>query len=254
MKYLILYLFPLSILSQNLKGKVYDHQATVKGIKVYNISKQTKTYTDDIGEFSMQASVNDTLLFESLFHHPKQVTIQQTDFESITVFELKKLVNELGEVLLSSEKNKVFNPEKYTNATGLQLANDIKNNPHLYKPESAYSGGANILGLVGMAIKLFKKKNKYKPKPIEYLSYKHLDSLFKNDDFFDLRLLNQDLKIPEEYAHLFLDYCETKNLNKELISEHHKVILLDSLVEFSRAFLKITETFKTSKDSLLIKK
>ncbi len=253
MKYLILYLFPLSIFSQHLKGKVYDQQSTVKGIKVYNISKQIKTYTDDAGEFSIAASVNDTLLFESLFHNPKQVKLKPTDFEDIVVFELKKTINELGEVLLNNNDAKTFNAKTYTNATGLQLANDIKNNPHLYKPESAYTGGANILGIIGMAIQLFKKKNKYKPQPIEYINYKHLDSLFKNDDFFNLRLLHQDLRIPETYAHLFLDYCETKSLNKELISEENKVVLLDSLVEFSREFLKITKNHNSAKDSLLIK-
>lgn len=253
MKYFIFFLLPISLFSQNIKGKVYDNQSTVKGIKVYNVSKQTKTYTDGEGEFTIAASVNDTLFFESLFHHPKHAKLKQIDFEDVVVFELKKVVNELGEVLLSNEKTKAFNAEEYTDATGLALANDIKNNPHLYLPESSYSNGANIFGLIGMAIKLFKKKDKYKPKPIEYVSYKHLDSLFKKDDFFDLRLLSQDLKIPQEYAHLFLDYCETKNLNKELISEEKKVILLDSLVEFSREFLKITQEFEASKDALRTK-
>jgi len=252
-KYLIFFLLPISLFSQNIKGKVYDNQSTVKGIKIYNVSKQTKTYTDGEGEFTIAASVNDTLFFESLFHHPKQIKLKQNDFDDIVVFELQKVVNELGEVLLSNTKAKEFDAVEYSNITGLQLANDIKNNPHLYVPESAYSGGANLFGLIGMAIKLFKKKDKYQPKPIEYINYKHLDSLFKKDDFFDLRLLSQDLKIPGEYAHLFLDYCETKSLNKELISEENKVILLDSLVEFSREFLKITQEFEASKDALRTK-
>ncbi len=253
MKYLILFLLPLSIFSQNIIGKVYDHQTTVKGIKVYNLSKQTKTYTDGSGEFSIAASVNDTLFFESLFHHPKQIKLHQIDFEDIKVFELKKILNELGEVLLSNEKAKEFSAIEYTDGVGLQLANDIKNNPHLYMPKESYSNGANIFALIGMAAKLFKRKNKKKYKPIEYIEYKHLDSLFKKDDFFDLRLLNQDLMIPEEYAHLFLDYCETKFLNKKLISEENKVVLLDSLVEFSREFLQVTQAYEVSKDSLLIK-
>lgn len=98
---------------------------------------------------------------------------------------------------------------------------------------------------------LFKKKNKVKP--VERLTYKHLDSLFKNDKLFNLRLLNQDLNIPENYATLFLDYCESKNLEKDLASEANRVILLDSLVNFSKEFLIITEEFKTTKNTLDLK-
>ncbi|GAB1858182.1 hypothetical protein MHTCC0001_30190 [Flavobacteriaceae bacterium MHTCC 0001] len=243
----------LSILSQNINGKVYDNQSTVKGIKVYNISKKTKTYTNGNGEFSIVATVNDTLFFESLFHHPKYQKVKHIDFKDITVFELKKVVNELGEVLVSSDKEKIFNAKEYSNTTAQQLANDIKNNPHLYKPESSYSNGANILALFGMALKLFKKKDKHKPKPVEFIRYQHLDSLFKNDSFFTLRLLNEDLAIPEECAHLFLDYCETKNLNKDLISKDKKLVLLDSMVNISKEFLKITKDFENSKDNLDLK-
>lgn len=250
-RYFVFFFLPLGIYSQNIKGKVYDHQSTVKGIKVYNISTKTKTYTDDKGEFSIAAAVGDTLFFESLFHLPKHQKLREIDFTDIAVFELKKMVNELGEVLISNEKAKAFNVKAYTSATGSQLGNDMKNNPHLYMPKSSYSNGINFVALAKMIGKLFKKKNK--PKPIEFIEYKDLDSLFRKDKLFNLKLLNQDLNISEEYTHLFLDYCETKSLNKALLSEKNKVILLDSLVEYSRDFLKITQEYEASKATLDLK-
>ncbi|TBN06630.1 hypothetical protein EYD45_01735 [Hyunsoonleella flava] len=249
LRYLILFLFPLSLLSQNIKGIVYDNASTVKGIKVYNISKKLKTYTSNEGDFEISASINDTLFFESLFHHPKHIKLKEIHFEDIAVFELKKVVNELGEVLLVDQKAKEFNEVEYTDAIGFSIANDRKNNPHLYGSVSKY--GVDFIYLARKIAKLFKRKNK--SLPITYISYKHLDSLFKNDDLFDLKLLKQDLNIPEEYAHLFLDYCETKNLNKILITEQRKVVLLDSFVNFSKEFLKIIEDFETSKDTLGLK-
>lgn len=252
MKYLILVLCPLSMLSQNIKGKVYDDDTTVKGIKVYNISKQTLTYTNANGDFEINASVSNTLLFESLFHHSKSIKLKEIHFDDTAVFQLKKTVNALEEVLIANEKAKPFDAAEHTNDFGLALANDIKNNPHLYTPESAYSGGANLLGLVGMLGELIFKK-KHKTKPIEFIEYKHLDSLFKNDNLFTLRLLKEHLKIPQEYAHLYLDYCETKYLNKTLITEQKKLVLLDSMVNFSKEFLRIIDEFETTKDTLFFK-
>ncbi|GAL70981.1 hypothetical protein [Jejuia pallidilutea] len=250
MKYIVLLLFPLSLFSQTIKGKVYDTESTVKGIRVYNVSQKRLTYTNNEGDFSISASVNDTLFFESLFHHSKMVKLKQSDFDDIAIFELKKSVNELDEILLSDDKNK-FNPLEYTQNAENALARDRKNNMQLYVPQSSYSNGMDFVAIAQMIGKLFKRKNK--PKPIEFIEYKHLDSLFKKDDLFNLKLIKDDLNIPEAYAHLFLDYCDSKNLNKELISKENKVILLDSLVEFSKEFLKITHEFEASKDTLRLK-
>ncbi len=73
--------------AQTLKGKVYDAEATVKGIKVTNETQKRVTATDNEGNFTIEAKVSDTLLFESLFHHPKAVILTQTHFEDTTVFE-----------------------------------------------------------------------------------------------------------------------------------------------------------------------
>jgi len=253
-KIIVFFLCPIILFSQEIKGKIYDSESTAKGIKVYNISKEIKTYTDDNGDFQILASINDTLYFESLFHQPKSVKVKSSYFNEIIVFELKKVINELGEFLLEDNKQDKFNSESQSDDLGQQLANAIKNNPPLYTPQSQYANGANIFNLVGMVFKLFKRKKKNKIKPIEYIKYKDLDSLFKNDNLFNLKLINQDLKIESQYANLFLDYCEEKYLNKTLILEKNKVILLDSMFKFGEEFLKITMAYKASVDSLKSKK
>ncbi|MEW4925632.1 carboxypeptidase-like regulatory domain-containing protein [Algibacter sp. 2305UL17-15] len=251
MRHLFFLLLPFSMFAQNIKGKVYDNESTVKGIKVFNVSKKTKTYTDQDGSFTIAAAINDTLLFQSLFHHEKSVALKPNHFHDVAVFELKKMVNKLGDVLVIDEKSKEFNAVEYTEKTGLQLANDMKNNPHLYTNPPKY--GLDFIQVASLIGKLFKKKDKPKIQPIEFITYKTLDSLFKKDKLFNLKLLNQDLKIPEEYAHLFLDYCDSKNLNKRLTSEENKVILLDSLFKFSREFLEITQEFEKPEDSFPLK-
>ncbi len=246
-------MLPFSIYSQTIRGKIYDGESVVKGIKVYNISKESLTYTDKHGDFSMPACVNDTLIFMSLFNNDKSVKLKPNDFKDVAIFELKKIVNELEEVVLKDSLSQSFDLNVYSENSGEQLSNDLKNNKHLYIPESKYSSGVNFGELAKLIGGLFKKKNKTKNQPISYINYRHLDSLFSKDDLFNFELLQDELQIPEEYMHLFLDYCENKKLNKTLISEENHVILLDSMFNFSKEFMEIFKKLKSSKDSLDLK-
>ena len=178
-KFVILVFLPISLFSQTITGKVYDNETTVKGIKVYNINQKTLTFTNNEGDFMISAVVNDTLLFESLFHHSKMVKLKENDFEDIVVFELQKSVNALGEVIISDD-NEDFNPLEYTQNAERALERDMKKNMQLYIPQSSYSSGMNFVAIAKMIGKLFKKKNK--AKPVDYITHKDLDSLFKKDD------------------------------------------------------------------------
>ncbi|MFD2724735.1 hypothetical protein [Hyunsoonleella rubra] len=251
MKYLLFLLLPFSLLSQNIKGKVYDNESTVKGIKVFNLTKQIRTYTGNNGEFTIPAQINDTIVFESLFHLKKAIKLKPIHFEDIIVFELRKKTSALGEVLLFSTKP--ITESELKGSTESLLAYDKRVNPHLYMPKSSYSYGANARELFKLFKKLLKSKKKQPEKHIGTITFETLDSLFQNDKLFNLELLRYDLNIPEEYAYLFLEYCETKALKKSLITEENKVILLDSLMNFSRSFTEITQNFKKTEDTLSLK-
>ena len=68
------------------------------------------------------------------------------------------MVNNLDEVLLTKEIEKPFNAETYTTDFGLQLKNDMKNNPHLYSPPP--SGNLDFVKIAGLIFKLFKTNKK----------------------------------------------------------------------------------------------
>ena len=121
------------ICAQTLEGKVYDSKSVVKDIKVLNKTQQRLTVTDKDGNFSITAKVNDTISFESLFYHPKEVVLNQSHFEDVNVFEIEKIVSELDEVNIEAEPEEpVFEEETYnTNLQDLIKA-DIKKNPHYY--------------------------------------------------------------------------------------------------------------------------
>tara|TARA_R110002050_G_scaffold4573_1_gene22089 strand:- start:67169 stop:67924 length:756 start_codon:yes stop_codon:yes gene_type:complete len=245
-KILLFLILPTTVISQNITGKIYDEESTVKGAKIFNISKNTSTYTDDKGDFKIKASVNDTLVFSSYFHHKKTIALTEKHFNNMIVIELKKAINNLDEVLLTNEiKDTIFNELKYKTDIGMQIKNDMEQNPYKYKPLP--SGNLDFIKIASLIGKLFKSKKK-KDIPIITTTYKAFDSLFENDDFFNTKLLTNQLHIKEVYKPLFFDYCDAKQLDKKLLKKENHVVLLDSLFYCSTEFLEIIK--KSVKDSI----
>ncbi len=230
MKYFIIFMLPLSIYSQHIEGIVYDNNTSVKHLKIANLNKQIQTYTDHNGAFKIRASVNDTLFFNSVFYDNVILKVTENHFNTISVIEVKKKINTLNKVIISSEN---FNTKTFTQKLNKSLNKDIKNNPHKYKQHSKYG-----LDFVYLAKKIFASKHKSNSKKAPYLEVKALDSLFKNDSFFTMKLLREDLNI--DNPSLFLDYCETKKINTNLLSEDSKLKLLDIFVAYSKEFIKLT--------------
>ena len=222
MKYFIVFLFPLTVFSQEITGKVYDSETTVKGIDVFNVSQKTIAYTDGDGNFAISASVGDTISFHSTFHNPKIIKLKQDDFDNTMIVELVKTINRLNEILLQNNIDPSnFNAIKQEQSIEKTVTEDSKVNPHLYGTSSQY--GFDIIRIVGMVSKLIKDK-KAKNKPIQLMSAASIDSLFKNDPFFNQNLLANDLKIPESQQQLFFDYCESNKLDKKLIEKENKLL------------------------------
>lgn len=239
--------FPFIHNSQTLKGKVYDATGTVKNIKVYNETQKQLTITNKEGDFSIIAKVNDTLLFESLFYHPKAIILKDSHFEDIAVFELKKIVNELDEVEIMAEPEQPeFVLETYNVELQNMLKEDIKNNPHLYKPADA-TYGVDFVALIGLVVKLLKKKDKYKAPIYQPITYTQMDSLFNKSSFFNKKLMTENLKIPKDKIYLFYDFCEAKYISSKLLKNENKMQLLEQLVLNSQLFLILLEQYGEEK-------
>ena len=246
--FLIFLLCSTFVLSaQTLKGKVYDATGTIRNIKVLNDTQNRVTATNKDGDFSIIAKVNDTILFESIFYHPKAIILKQIHFDDIAVFELKKIVSELDEVeVIAEPEQPIFKEETYNVELHNLIKEDIKNNPGLYQPAGA-NYGVDFVYLIGQLAKLFKSK-KYKTPIYEPITYTQMDSLFTNSSFFNKRLIAENLKIPEDTAFLFYDFCEAKYISSELLKEEKKMQLLDQLVLNSQLFLILLEQYGEKKE------
>lgn len=229
--------------AQTLKGKVYDAKGTVKNIKVLNKSENRLTLTNSEGDFNIIAKVNDTISFESLFYHKETVVLEAIHFEDVFVFELKEILNELDEVEVKAEPEQpVFTEESYNKDLKFMIKEDIKNNPHLYKPS-----GGNILAIIGLVGKLFKKNNKYREPLYAPITYTQMDSLFDKSTFFNKELMTHNLNIPEDKKYLFFDFCDAKQMSSELLKDEKKMEFLEELVLNSQLFLTLLEEYGEEK-------
>ena len=235
--YLILFFFPLSLLSQTLTGKVYDAESTVNAAKIYNITQNSMVYADEEGNFKIEAKINDQIAITTLFHEPQMIVVTQKDFDDVMVIELKKKINELDQVKLNKINEKKFEASKVETQMNTQIKNDLELRPELYSPPP--NTNMNFIAIAGLIAKLFKKKNVEEPIPMA--KYWEIINLFDTDSFFNAQFLSSQLKIEEEYHPLFFDFCEAKGIEKNLLLQENQMPLIQTLVQYSEEFNTLIE-------------
>ena len=232
---LILFIFaPFIVFSQTITGKIYDHFSIAKNVTINNRSQGYVSHSDENGDFEIQAKVNDTLVFESILYKSKEITLKQIHFEGVYTVELKQLLNELDQVTLSTvQKNKTFDKKTYTSDLKESIKTDIKLNPYKYtKPNPNMDIGA----IIGMIVKLFKKKKKDISK--SRIKHQQLDSLFRKDLVFNKKFLTKSLGIQKTHVQLFFSYCEAKELESALLDSSKRLEFTDLMFKLSEDYLK----------------
>ncbi|TXE17493.1 carboxypeptidase-like regulatory domain-containing protein [Psychroserpens burtonensis] len=128
MKYLTILLFTASFTSnaQTISGFIYDHESTIKGVKLINITQNILTYSNESGQFKIGVKHKDTLTISSYFHSQQTIILSQDYFEEEIVIELQKTTNALDEVKVTKILEKKFDSIVLTTEIKNQLPNDIK--------------------------------------------------------------------------------------------------------------------------------
>jgi len=239
--FIAIWLLSIPLLSQEISGRVYDNTSVLPGVTVFNSNEKTAVVTNEDGEFSIKAAINDTLQFQSSFHESQEKIITLAEYKTILIVELKQKVNTLDEVLLSG-KEKKFNVDEFNTDLNQQIQKDIENNP--FKYGTAPAGGVNLMTLVKLVASIFKKKPE---EEVKLVIQTDLINLFKEDKFFTETLLENTLGIPKQYKNLFFEYCSAKQINAELLLEKNKIQLLDILVVSSNEFKDIIAEYERDK-------
>lgn len=182
------------------------------------------------------------MLLNLCFTIQKKVILKDIHFENIYVFELKEIISALDEVEVKAKPEQpVFEEEAFNIELKNLIKEDIKNNPEKYAP-IGNNQGVDFVYLFRKVFDLIKSKKPKSPEATA-ISYTQLDSLFSKSTFFNMRLVTENLNIPEDKAHLFYDFCEAKQMSSELLKDHKKMKLLDNLVINSQLFLILLEEY-----------
>lgn len=242
---LLFILFSSFLSAQTITGKLYDEESAISGAKIMNMSLKSITSSNAQGDFVIPAHLGDTLIFSSPFHHTQSIVVTENHFEELQVFELKKIVNELDQVDLSS-RHKNLNIEKKNKDVQNQFANDLKRNPHLYKRPKQNPGGIDIKEIVTRIYKLFKGNKKSSPAEEFPVSSSDLNHLFNQDQVLNDKFLVLDLNITKDYKYLFFAFCETKQIPSNLLTTSNRIYLVDKLLEYSNEFREILSENQTA--------
>lgn len=230
------FLISSCIFAQNsVVGKIYGKKDVVKYIKVLNTTQGVITFSDEEGNFEINAIENDSISFSSSFYETKKIIVNKTHLNEIYVFHLKEKINELYEVVVRSEpKFKEFDVKEFNLELRNQIKEDIKRNPHKYGASENIVIN-KVISFIGMLLK--KKEVEY----IRTITYEEFETLFKKSTFFNEAFLRKELKIPKDYKYLFFEFCEAKKIDSKKLEEKNNFLLLDDLMRASNEFITIIE-------------
>ena len=221
------YQLSISQTEKLLHGKVVSQNNVIKGADVINKTAKTNTTTNDLGEFSIAANVQDSLFFiaKDYFISGLKVTHQNIETSDLIVNMILK-PEELNEVVVSNIK---FKPIQLT-------AKEIEEIKLSSGRPSGFGTIANGIDFVYIGKKIyafFEKEKEIKPKSPE-IDFKKLIATAIPSDFFI-----KDLSLKPEEKELFIEFCDADPKSKTLLEHPNILATMDFLTAKNDEFRKL---------------
>jgi hypothetical protein len=204
-----------------IHGKVSYQDSYQKNVDVINFTTKKLTQTNTLGEFDIEAKVDDVIFFMSENFADQKYTLTAKDFEKSELFVtlIEKPVP-LDEVVIRQIKAIKIDATSYNGIKIAQLENQQSNpvNKDIYTGEIPL--GMDFIQIGKMIGKLFKSKN---PKPKaseEKITFKEYAKTNFEDSFF-----SKTLELKKEEVPIFLDYCDADSQSKTVIEKDELAIL-----------------------------
>ena len=197
-----------------LKGKLSADFSTMEDVSIINKQTEKSSISDADGNFKIQATVRDTLLFSKAEFREMRVILTLKDFEQdILVVKMKPVINQLDEVVVQNGINavsmgiipkgqRVYTPAERRLNTATKLNASLNAGTMMGGSVSADP----LLNWISGRTKMLKKGVAVEKKEF-YLT--QLENMFSDD------YLISKLKIPAEYVKGFAYYVVE---NEQLVS------------------------------------
>jgi len=241
-------MFVIGQTSKNISGKVVAKDKDVTGVVVQNSTTKKATITDVVGNFSIQVSLNDTLVFSAVQYKRKIVPISATFYTAtFLTIQLEEFVNELEEVVVQPYN---LSGNLGTDVVGLKLEKDVsaealglpnasvrvisKNENKLH--DADHGKFVYYYGL-GMIVNVNKILNRISGRTKMLKERVALDKKYKTTQkveaaFVDSLLIHH-LKIPKANFYEFINFAETDTTFYSLAEGDDELKLWEFLIQKS---------------------
>lgn len=219
---------------KTIHGKVSYQGSYQKNIDVINFTTRKMTQTNELGEFIIDAKLNDILIFMSENFADQKYKLTAEDFEKPTI-----LINLIEKPIPLEEVEIV--QVKAIKLEGVSY-NDIKMakiNKDAAKPkvENVYNGeivnGVDFMQVGKLIGSLFKSK---KPKDVKQqpITFKEYATANFKESFY-----TKTLKLSPSDTKRFLEFCEADPNSKAVIAKNDELTMLEFLLAKKKEFDKL---------------
>lgn len=220
-----------------VKVSIQCEEASVENVHVLNISNETTTVSDHLGQFEIEASEGDLIIFSAIHldYWRQSVTQDNIDSQQMIV-KMTSKVTELDEVVILDEAPFTAQSLGIINYTPLKMT-VAERRLH------AGSSGGGLLS-VDLVVNWITGRLKNLKRDVELEKADMLRtrlSLYANEEY----CVNQ-LKIPSEYVSGFMYYAiEDEELYKVVNNKNKELVLL-KLGELSQDFLTYINNYENA--------
>ena len=214
-----------------ISGSISNVDAYQKNIDVINFTTKNTTKTNELGQFTIQAKLNDILIFMSDNFVDQKYKLTQVDFEKkFLVITLSEKPIPLKEVEIQKMKKMKVANASYNNIRMAQIQKEAESPQN----KDVYTGkminGVDYWQIGKMVGKLFKSKNpkEIKEKPLPFKEYAEANF---NQSFF-----SNKLQLNEEETPRFLAFCEEDPKSKTVMASNDELTMLEFLLTKKVAF------------------
>lgn len=221
------YQLSISQTEKLLHGKVLSNKAPLNKVEVINKTAKTSTRTNELGEFSILAKEQDSLLFFSkdYFFTRLKLTSENLKNNNLVVNMIIK-AEELNEVVVTSIKfQKVeFDAEKVNDINNRKTANDLSRYTGVNDGRTRYAANINIPLKGSHPKEKFEVDDRFKKHATAYCP----------PDFF-----TKNLNISADQKELFLEFCDADPKSKTLLEHPNVLATMDFLYTKNEEFKKL---------------
>ena len=216
-----------------IKGKLLYKNTNVIAANVINNTAQLTTITDSNGEFEIEVTQGDEVIFSSVQYRIRSIIITSEILKkNRLVVSVNENITELKEVVVTTEDIEKFLNLKEDEFKGVDYDQD-KSTKIINRAadDRLFTNGVNFVNIAKLIAKSFLGKTKEEQmsmKPSQILPY-----VFE-EDFFE-----KDLKLGKEEVVDFLKFLDSRMKSEALLKQSQQFLLIDYLINESKVFREI---------------